>query len=146
MTVTTDLSTHSLELSRRLPVPLERVFQCWTDGEVLARWFSPSAEYDVIVHHLEARTGGTYRIEMRHVSGKSHVVAGMYREVAPPSRVVFTWSWESDDRPEETVVTIALRPEGEGTELRLRHELFSAEPASCWYCFWARLSWACAWS
>ena len=122
------VTTHSLEMKRTLPLPTERVYRAWTEAESLAQWFAPSAEYAVIVHALELRVGGSYRIEMRHSSGKSHIVLGTYRELAPPGRLAFTWRCEENLAMADTLVTVVLRPSGGGTELVLRHELFDSEP------------------
>jgi uncharacterized protein YndB with AHSA1/START domain len=52
------------------------------------------------------------------------VVAGVYREVEPPSKLVFSWAWETPTSPGETLVTLRLEPEGAGTRLLLVHERF----------------------
>src|ERR1700694_1638016 len=48
-------------------------------------------------------------------------VGGVYREVAPNERLVFSWAWHST--PErESLVTVSLKPDGDGTLLTLHHE------------------------
>jgi uncharacterized protein YndB with AHSA1/START domain len=129
MMVAPSATTPTLEISRTFAAPRERVFRAWTEAESLVRWFAPSDEYAVVVHKLEPRVGGSYRIEMRHSSGKSHSVLGTYRELSPPSKIVFTWRWETDPPESETLVTIELSARGDATELVLRHELFVNEAA-----------------
>jgi uncharacterized protein YndB with AHSA1/START domain len=117
----------SLVLTRTLDAPREAVFAAWIDPKQFARWMGPGtirAEIDA----LDARVGGAYRIIMHgtpNPAGKS-VVAGTYREIVPPSRIVFTWAWEEDlmahRMGHESVVTITLRAVGSRTELTLRHE------------------------
>jgi uncharacterized protein YndB with AHSA1/START domain len=76
----------------------------------------------------DARVGGRFRVLMRSPDGEEHVVGGVYREVVPPERLVFTWAWRST--PErESLVTISLRPDGDGTLLTLTHERFFDEAA-----------------
>jgi uncharacterized protein YndB with AHSA1/START domain len=85
---------------------------------------------DVVCLHAQAdvRTGGRYRIVMRSPGGEEHDVSGVYREVVPDAKLVFTWAWRST--PErESLVTVALRPDGEATELTLTHEQFFDEAA-----------------
>jgi len=48
---------------------------------------TPLAEVDL-------RVGGRYRIRMQEPDGASHTVTGVYLEVDPPRRVVYTWHWE----------------------------------------------------
>lgn len=59
-------------------------------------------------------------------------MSGVYREIVPPSRLVFTWGWETGGpRGHETVVTIELFEVADGTRLELYQEVFeSAESRS----------------
>ena len=51
------------------------------------------------------------------------MVGGVYREIVPPERLVFTWAWEDDALSHraghETLVTVSLRALGNRTELTL---------------------------
>jgi uncharacterized protein YndB with AHSA1/START domain len=76
----------------------------------------------------DPRVGGHYRIIARSPDGEEHDVSGVYREVVPNQKLVFTWAWRST--PErESLVTITFKPDGEGTLLTLTHEQFFDEPA-----------------
>ena len=114
----------TLRLERIIAAPREKVFAAWTQAEAVARWFAPGAAYKCAVPTLEARPGGTYRIEMAHSGGNVHFVGGVYREVVPPSRLVFTWAWEKNPERGETLVTVELFEDGGRTRLVLTHELF----------------------
>jgi uncharacterized protein YndB with AHSA1/START domain len=117
----------SLRITRTFPAPREKVFQAWTDPEGLKKWFAPSDQFVTRVPELEAKPGGRYRIEMES-EGKTHTAVGVYREVRPPEKLVFTWRWETDpERGGETVVTIELFDRGGKTELVLTHEGFPTE-------------------
>lgn len=115
----------SLEVRRTFPMARERVFHAWTDKAALSRWFAPSDEYTVVVHTLDVRVGGTYRIEMRHKSGTTHIATGNYRDIQPPERLVFTWRWEENPGMPDTIVTVALHARGKETELVLTHTGFA---------------------
>ena len=55
-------------------------------------------------------------------------VGGVYREVVPDSRLVFTWAWHST--PErQSLVTVTVAKDGEGTLLTLNHAEFFDEQA-----------------
>lgn len=114
----------TLEVRRAYPASRERVFRAWTDRQALATWFAPTAEYTVVVHDLDVRVGGSFRIEMRHSGGASHVAYGTYREIEPNSRLTFTWRWEEKPAMPETLVTVELIAQGASTELVLTHSLF----------------------
>jgi uncharacterized protein YndB with AHSA1/START domain len=72
--------TQSLGVRRIIPAPQARVYDAWTTPELLREWFAPGTDFTVVVHSVETRVGGKYRIEMRNAKGDSHVAAGEYRE------------------------------------------------------------------
>jgi uncharacterized protein YndB with AHSA1/START domain len=77
---------------------------------------------------VDVREGGTFRIASRAPDGERHEVGGTYREVIPDRRLVFTWAWHTT--PErESLVTVDLSPDGDGTILTLHHEQFFNEAA-----------------
>ena len=60
--------------------------------------------------------------------GEEHDVSGVYREVVPNQKLVFTWAWRTT--PErESLVTVTFKPDGDGTLLTLLHEQFFDEAA-----------------
>ena len=64
----------------------------------------------------------------RPIDGEYFQVGGVYREIVPNERLVFSWAWHST--PErESQVTISLKPDGDGTLLTLHHEQFFDEAA-----------------
>jgi len=76
----------------------------------------------------DARVGGRYRIVMRSSDGEEHDVSGVFREVVPNEKLVFSWAWRST--PErESLVTVELKPDGSGTLLTLTHAQFFDEAA-----------------
>lgn len=118
----------ALQVKRTFQSPRERVFRAWTDAKELARWFHVSADYSTVVPELDLRVGGKYRVEMHHKGGNVHKLFGTYREIAPPEKVAFTWSWENDPGASESLVTVEFRDLGGSTEILLTHELLpSAE-------------------
>ena len=117
----------SLTLKRRLNAAPETVYAAWTDPQRLTRWFGPDAGA-VTRAETDVRVGGRFRVVFHTEDGEEHDVSGVYREVVPNERLVFTWAWRST--PErESLVTVALRPDGGGTSLTLTHEQFFDEEA-----------------
>ena len=109
-----------------------RVFRAWTDPELLMRWFIPPDDQMRVVE-LDLRAGGRYRLEGT-VRARPWSVWGTYKEVAPPSRLVFTWTWENDaalGEPlgKDTVVTVDFRERGAETEVVVTHERLVTEKA-----------------
>jgi uncharacterized protein YndB with AHSA1/START domain len=118
----------SLTVERTLRAKPQQVWQAWTQAEALKQWFAPADAFKVEAAEVDVRVGGRYRIVMTAPDGEVHDVSGVYREVVPNERLVFTWAWRTT--PErESLVTVTLRPAGTGTELTLKHEQLFDEGA-----------------
>lgn len=118
----------TLQLRRTFRAPRERVFRAWTSPEELKRWHAPPPSTTPLVE-LDLRVGGKYRIHMRAPDGAEHHAVGVYREIDPPKKLVFTWSWEGGDM-NDTLVTVEFLDRGATTELVLTHELFPNDDVS----------------
>ena len=117
----------SLTLKRRYNAPPAKVFAAWTDPEKMKRWLGAEATVGLL-GEIDARVGGRYRFKMRSPDADEHEVSGIYREIVPNEKLVFTWAWKST--PErESLVTVLLKPDGDGTLLTLTHEMFFDEEA-----------------
>jgi uncharacterized protein YndB with AHSA1/START domain len=92
------------------------IFAFLVDPALMARWLGLS-------HQLDVRPGGTFQVEV----SEGNIARGVYKEITPFRRVVFTWGWDSPDptlaalRPGTSLVEIDLEPKEGGTLLRLRH-------------------------
>ena len=117
----------TLRLERRIAASPEKVFAAWTSPEVLIHWFAPTPEFKTIVHEIDLRVGGRYRIEMRDPGGAPHTATGTYREVDAPRKLVFTWRWEEKTQMADTLVTVTCQPDGAGTLMVLLHENLADE-------------------
>jgi len=117
----------SLTLKRHLNATPEKVYNAWTQPAQIVRWFGPDSG-KVIRADTDVRTGGRYAIEFYTEDGEHHSVSGVYREVVPNERLQFTWAWRT--MPErESLVTIVIKPDGDGVMLTLIHEQFFDEAA-----------------
>lgn len=81
----------------------------------------------VAVAEIDLTVGGRYRIEMQGPDGARHIVGGTYREIDPPRRLVYTWSWEDQPDVTDTLVTVEFNDRGSATEIVLRHERLPSE-------------------
>jgi uncharacterized protein YndB with AHSA1/START domain len=117
----------SLTLKRRLNAAPEKVYAAWTEPEKIVKWFGPDPG-PVKTAELDVRTGGRYAIVFHTEDGEEHHVSGVYREVTPYQKLVFTWAWRT--MPErESLVTILIKADGTGSLLTLIHEQFFDEAA-----------------
>ena len=114
----------SLSIVRKLGAGPAKVWRAITEPEMLKQWMAPSDAFKIPLAETDARVGGRYHIVMHAPDGEVHDVSGVYREIVPNKKLVYTWAWKST--PErQSVVTIELRAAGSGTELTLRHEQFA---------------------
>ena len=121
-------ASHTLTLTRLFDASPERVFEAWLDPAQVSRWMGPR-NIKATVEKIEARKGGAYRIVMHGASGTSHTVQGVYREITPAKRLIFTWAWldEAGKAGHESLVTIEFRAVGKKTEMTLHHERFDSK-------------------
>src|SRR5437899_4427212 len=80
---------HELVLTRVFDAQRELVFKVWTDPKHVARWWGPH-RFTNPVCELDLRPGGAILIHMRGPDGTVYPMTGVYQEVVPPERIVFT--------------------------------------------------------
>jgi len=117
-----------LQVSRRYDAPAERVFDAWTNPDVLKDWYAPQPGWTSEIAEVDLRPGGAFRLGMKDPeSGALHVAFGEYTEVSRPEKLAFTWTWEGqEDRP-ATLVEIDFVQDGGATDVTLTHSGFASE-------------------
>ena len=116
----------SLNLTRIIRAPRDRVFAAWTDPAALTRWWGPG-HVTCPEAHIDLRVGGSYRIANLEADGSVTWISGEFQQVHPPAQLVYTWS-VSIVPGGPTLVTLDLKDHPQGTELVLTHSRFVAEP------------------
>lgn len=110
----------SVTLVRRIKAPPARIWAAITQPEQMIRWWGPDAG-PTLRAEADVRPGGRFSIVFRTLDGGEHNPTGVYREVAPDRKLVFTWEWPG--APErESLVTFLIQPIDIGSELTLTHE------------------------
>lgn len=96
-----------LVLTRLIKAPREKVYRCWTEPELMKQWFAP-LPYTTPHVDVDVRPGGANVIIMRGPDGNDLPNRGIYLEVVPNKRLVFTdayvKAWEPSDKPFMTVI------------------------------------------
>ena len=82
-------SDRDIVITRVFDAPRTAVFEAWTTAEHVARWWDPSRK-PLAACEIDLRPGGAFRFVHAGPSGPGHAFAGTYREIEPPSRLVFT--------------------------------------------------------
>ncbi len=113
---------------RLIAAPVSRVFACWTDPELLARWLPPRG-MEGRVEVFDPRPGGAFRLVLSYLDpdepGKSgggrDVIAGQFVAIDPPVHLAFVSRFQSDapDLQGEMRMDWHFDPEAGGTRVRI---------------------------
>lgn len=115
-------SPRDVTLTRVFDAPRELVFKAFTDPQLMAQWWGPKY-FDNPLVELDVRPGGALLIHMRAPDGTIYPNKGIFREIVPPERIVFTSGAFEDENglPElETLTTVTLTEQNGQTLLTLQ--------------------------
>jgi uncharacterized protein YndB with AHSA1/START domain len=115
-----------LYMTRIIHAPRQEVFEAWTNAERVKHWMCPQGS-SVSFVELDVRVGGAFRIDM-HIDGTDTVHTGIYREITPPEKLVFTWV-SKHTLYRESLVTVEFFARGDTTELVLTQKQLPDEEA-----------------
>lgn len=100
-------------ITRTLNARRELVWRAWTEDKELAAWL-PSTPLESI--SFDVRKGGHYRYTMvNNETGEEYPTGGVFLDVVPFERLVFTWGHPND--PNSPVVTLTLTTQGDRPEM-----------------------------
>ena len=127
MTHPAQIPDHPLDLvlTRRIAASPHNLFRCWTEPALIRQWFVPKP-WSVARAEVDLRPGGQSLIVMRDPDGNEMPNPGVYLEVVPDRRLVFTDAytagWVPSERPFMTGI-ITFEPDGDHTRYtaRVRH-------------------------
>ncbi|WP_304454025.1 SRPBCC domain-containing protein [Nocardiopsis sp. YSL2] len=106
-------------LVRTFEASPEEVWKAWTDPDAAAQWWRPrgtTTPRETV--EMDTQVGGRYTYTMvNDAVGNKVVTGGVYREVVPFERLVFTWGHPDGDPDDTPVITVTLEPVNEGTRM-----------------------------
>lgn len=119
-------------LTRTFDAPRELVFKAWTEPERVMRWWGP-AHFTSPVCTIDLRVGRSYLFCMESPEGQRFWSTGVFHEVTPPERLVFTDSFSDKhgnavpasaygmpgEWPPELLVTVTFEEVDSKTKLTL---------------------------
>jgi len=129
-TATATLSDdRELVLTRLIDVPRHQLFRCWTEPALIVQWFTPPP-WKTIRAEMDVRPGGASCITMQGPDGIEVPNLGVYLEVVPDQRLVFTdaytSAWQPSAKPFFTCV-LTFEDEAGQTRYTARARHWSAE-------------------
>jgi uncharacterized protein YndB with AHSA1/START domain len=96
-----------LVITRDIPAPPDKLYRCWTEPELLKRWFAPRP-WTVPHAEIDLRVGGASLVVMRGPDGQEFPNPGVYLELVPDRRIVATdayvRAWEPSAKPFMTLI------------------------------------------
>jgi uncharacterized protein YndB with AHSA1/START domain len=94
-------------ITRDFTAERARIFDAWTQPEVLKRWFGPKG-WSLVVCEVDLKVGGGWHFVVRRANGTEIGMRGVYRELVRPARFVQTQTFDLEDFPGELLVTTDL--------------------------------------
>ncbi len=109
------MQDRQITITRLIPASAAKIWQCWTDPQVLPRWFGPMG-YTCITKEIDLRQGGLWRFDMIGPDGKVWPNRHRFTLSVPEKRLEFQMDADDDDAQPITVVMV-LDPEAGGTRI-----------------------------
>jgi uncharacterized protein YndB with AHSA1/START domain len=87
-------SDREIVLSRRFDRPRHLLFEAWTNPGHLRRWWA-CEDSALVGCEVDLRVGGPWRFTVRQADGGEYSLSGVYREIVPNGRLVYTECYEN---------------------------------------------------
>ncbi len=104
-------------MTRVFDAPRRLVFDAFTKPELVRQWLLGPPGWSMPVCEIDLPVGGAYRYVWRNADGNEMGMSGVYREIAPPERLVFTEVWDEDWTGGEAQVTMGFAEQAGKTTL-----------------------------
>ena len=124
----------TLSITRIFNLPLSTVWKAWTEPESFKKWWGPK-EYTCPYCSIDFKVGGKYLASMRAADGTEIWSTGIYKEIVPQSKIVYTDSFADSKgnvvdaayykmpaMPLELLVTVMLEEAVGKTKMLLQHK------------------------
>ena len=89
----TEPGKQELVISRVFEAPLSRVWKLWTDPKLMPEWWGPKI-LSTTVEKMDLKPGGVWRIIQRDPKGNVFAFHGVYHDIVPQKRLVYTFEFE----------------------------------------------------
>ena len=104
-TVFSTPSDREVAWTRRFAAPRERVFRAFTEPEHVQRWLLGPEGWTMPICEMDLRVGGEWRYVWRNADGGEFAIQGVFREIEPPARLVYTESMMGSEALQTIVLT-----------------------------------------
>lgn len=80
-------------ITRDVDAPRDLAFKTLTDPSLIPQWWGPKS-LTTTVDKMDVRPGGIWRYVQRGPDGNEYAFHGVYHEIVPPDRLVYTFEFE----------------------------------------------------
>ena len=119
-----------LVIERVFDAPRQMVWDAFTDAKHLRNWMGPK-EFPAQSYEAAVYPGGKWRARLLSPDGKEELgQSGVFHEVSPPERLVYTFQWDKktpDDHTFATLITITFDEDGDRTRMRFQQTYFNTK-------------------
>ncbi|MBV9634301.1 MAG: SRPBCC domain-containing protein [Methylobacteriaceae bacterium] len=118
-----------LAFTRVFDAPRALVYDAFVNPEHALKWMGPRS-HPVVHIEGDVRSGGQWRACLRAADGSGELwQGGVYREVVPGERLVFTFAWDEEGGRSgpEMLITITFADQGKKTLMTFRQAVFDTE-------------------
>ncbi len=131
------MTNNNVSLHRVFTATPEKVYRAFTEPDALASWLPPYG-YLAIVHNMDVKVGGTYKMSFTNFSTRNaQYFGGEYLEIKPNEFLKYTDKFDDPNLPGEMITTIRLKKVSCGTEINITQEgIPAAIPAEMCYLGW----------
>lgn len=109
--------SNTLKINFTIHAFISSVWKAWREPEVLLKWFASDKDSQGLHAHIDLQPGGKFEISYQDSKGMVHNCFGIYHEVVPRSKLVFSWNRDSEPGI-ESQVTVSFISVGSNTLLR----------------------------
>lgn len=107
-----------LHITRLFDAPRDLVYRMWTERHLMPHWSCPEG-FTIPSSTAGVWVGGEWKAHMRSPAGEDYRLQGVYREIVPNERLVFTHAWldAAGNSGPETLITVTFTDEGQKTRM-----------------------------
>ena len=113
-----------LAIKRTFDAPRDLVWKVWSDPDQAKHWWGPNG-FTLSFVEMDQRPGGKWRAHMVSMDGQDFWQHGVYREIVPPEKTVYTFIWDSEPQ-HEMLITVLFAARGNKTEMTFTQEGFKS--------------------
>lgn len=121
-------SDREMVVTRAFNAPRHLVYQCWTKPVLVKHWLYGPETWKLVTCEIDLRVGGKLRFVWGAVQSASMGMSGVYQDIIPDERLVFTENFDEDWTGGETLVTLQWR-EQNGHTIQTQTVLYSSKQA-----------------